>query len=173
MRAGSLVFQDHVVLRRAVDLVDSQLRFFPLEPIGALGVAGALYIGAVASRARQAAVVHAEDTCVFEDGYIAGEASLPGLVENERGALEARVMELEGCSLELMDEVSIDKEFAAGAKRHSGLFSRPRAGYDGRYRGEEEDAECFSAHGNFRLNWCCRDGGISVSGQRVDSRGNW
>ena len=138
MRAGSLVLQDHVVLPSAVDLVDSKLGLPPMDSVVAFRVAGALQVGAIRPRSRQAAVVHTEDVGVLQHGDIADEASLPGLVKRNGVSFEMGTMQLKRGALQSVDEVAVDEELTAGADV-DGLLSCGGAGQGAPVRSQRQE----------------------------------
>ena len=63
-----------------------------------------------------AAIVHAVEVAVLEDGVVERSGSLPRFVELEHGPRRPRLLKLEPHSLHGIDEVIVDEEFQVGAE---------------------------------------------------------
>lgn len=107
--------KDEVVVARAVDLDEAEVRPGPLESIVAEGDTRDLAIGSVPARFRKPAAVEAKAFAVVDDDRAAAEGALPGPVEHEHRSLVSRRTERDIKAFERVDHVVAFKETKTGA----------------------------------------------------------
>jgi hypothetical protein len=109
MAVGGFV-EDDIVVFVSIEFDDTQRRFCPMDPVAAFAVPRYFCDVTVEFRAAAISGIHAIDLTIPDDGSVFHRIS--GLLHWFCGF---RLMQLEGESIERIDQIAIDKEFTAGA----------------------------------------------------------
>lgn len=109
MAVGGFV-EDDVVIFASIEFDDTERRFCPVDSVAAFAVPGYFSDVTVELRAAAFSRIHAIDLTIPDDGSVFHRIS--GLLHGFCGCW---LMQLERESIERIDQIAIDKEFAAGA----------------------------------------------------------
>ena len=113
MRGGLSAHEHDVVHARSHHFKDVQFRLGPDPAISGFRTAGEFLLAAILVGHGLAAVVGTQSAIVqCQDGGIAAEETLPGLVKLERDSLIARSMQLQVRAAHFVDQEMIHKQLA-------------------------------------------------------------